>query len=159
MSKLTNLSSSNQIHDPKDLHFACNPIDPPFDHFQSPKKRGKKGATSNGVSERDTVDRRRQHSICSVWVSCIKGSQGWIERDRESNRTDSRQNCAILRGDPTLLCHPFSYPITGVGRLRANADQAFDHVPNIWAKDPAEGFRGFKATCPPTRMCKFRFSS
>lgn len=59
-------------------------------------------------------------------------------------RTTRLRNDSLSRS--TTFVSSFSYPITGVSRLRANADQAFDHVPNIWAKDSAEGFREFKAT-------------
>lgn len=130
--------------------------------FPISEKRGKKEChVSNGVSERDTVDRFRddiQYAPFECLVSPVH--QGWIGSNGielnsiESFSTEECPRCgAIFHLDPFgSVLSSFPYSITGrreEGRRSITCKSwpgVRSRAGNIWAKDPKEDFREFKAT-------------
>lgn len=118
-----------------------------------------------GIGTRYCRSFQRRHSICPIRVSCITGSnQGWIGSNGielnsiESFSTEECPRCgAIFHLDPFgSVLSSFPYSITGVGGRGGRSITCSKRWPgvrsragNIWAKDPKEDFREFKATVSP----------
>lgn len=124
-----------------------------------------------GIGTRYCRSFQRRHSICPIRVSCITGSPGLnrVKWNRiEQYRIVFDRGMSALRPDfpsRSIRCSvlsSFPYSIKGGGGggfgrlLRANADRGVrSRAGNIWAKDPKEDFREFKATVSAyTRMSK-----